>query len=129
MLKTNSKQARENTRRYIMDNFDPCSYDPDPVPETWPEIAAFIMDCFHGEKLEHDNRYKAGKISKYDLFSDWCQGLPSVLDTCYYYNRSAVDDLGMILEETPEEKARYTEEKAERILTHIIYMELQRGCK
>lgn len=128
MLKTNSKQARENTRRYIMEKFTADSYTDTP-PETWPEIAAFIMDCFHGEKLEHDNRYKAGRISKYDLFFDWCQGLPSVLDTCYYYNRSAVDDLGMILEETPEEKARYTEEKAEKMLTHIIYMELQRGNK
>ena len=129
MLKTTSKQARENTRRYIMDHFDPCSYGPNPVPESWADIAAFIMDCFHGEKLEHDNRYKAGRISKYDLFFDWCQGLPSVLDTCYYYNRSAVDDLGAILEETPEEKAQYTEEKAEKMLTHIIYMELQRGCR
>lgn len=128
MLKTNSKQARENTRRYIMDHFTADSYTDTP-PETWPDIAAFIMDCFHDEKLEHDNRYKAGRISKYDLFFDWCQGLPSVLDTCYYYNRSAVDDLGMILEETPEEKARYTEEKAEKMLTHIIYMELQRGCR
>ena len=33
-------------------------------------------------------------------------GLPSVLDTCYFYNRSAVDDLGAILEETESEKAK-----------------------
>lgn len=128
MLRTTTKKAHENTRRYIMDNFDPCGYTDNP-PETWPEVARFILDTFHDEKCKYDNRYNAGRISKHDLFIDWCQGLPSILDTCYYYNRSAVDDLGEILEETPEEKARYTESDAERMLTHIIYMELQRGSK
>ncbi len=128
MLKTSSNAARENTRKYIMDHFDPCGYTDSP-PETWPDIARFIMDTFYDEKCKLDNRYQAGRIRRYDLFFEWCQGLPSILDTCYYYNRSAVDDLGMILEETPKEKARYTESQAERQLTHIIYMELQRGCK
>jgi hypothetical protein len=128
MLKTSSNAARENTRKYILDHFDPCGYTDNP-PETWPDIARFIMEIFHDEKLKYDNRYKAGQLTKYQMFFDWCQGLPSILDTCYYYNRSAVDDLGMILEETPEEKARYTESQAEKQLTHIIYMELQRGCK
>lgn len=55
--------------------------------------------------------------------------MPSILDTCYYYNRSAVDDLGAILEETAEEKARYSEAQAETLLTSLIYRELVRGCK
>lgn len=128
MLKTNSKQARENIRGYIVDHFDASSYTETP-PETWPEIAAFILDTFHDEKCKLDCRYRAGRISEYDLFHDWAAGLPSVLDTCYYYNRSAVDDLGAILEETPEEKARFTERDAERRLTHLIYIELKRRCK
>lgn len=128
MLKTNCKAARENTRQYIMDHFDPCSYTDTP-PETWPEIARFIMETFYDEKCKLDNRFRAGRISEYELFFDWCQGLPTLLDTCYYYNRSAVDDLGKILEETEKEKSRFTEADAEKRLTHIIYMELQRGCK
>lgn len=60
-------------------------------------------------------------------FADWCAGLPGVLDTYYYYNRSAVDDLGAILEETEEEKARYTEEQAEKTITILIYKELKKG--
>lgn len=126
MLKTSSKAARENTRKYIIDHFDPCGYTDTP-PETWPEIAGFILETFENEKCKHDLRYQAGRINKYDLFFDWCQGLPSILDTCYYYNRSAVDDLGMILEETETEKAKYTEFQAEKQLTHMIYMELKRG--
>lgn len=52
-----------------------------------------------------------------------------ILDTCYYYNRSAVDDLGAILEETDSEKARYSEQQAETRLTYLIYRELVRGCR
>lgn len=128
MLKTTCNAARENTRRYILDHFDPCGYTDNP-PQTWPEIARFIMDTFHDEKCKLDNRFRAGRISEYELFFEWCQGLPSILDTCYYYNRSAVDDLADILEESDAEKARFTEADAEKRLTHIIYMELKRGCK
>ena len=55
--------------------------------------------------------------------------MPSVLDTCYYYNRSAVVDLGKILDETPEEMSRFTESQAEKLLTDLIYKELVRGCR
>lgn len=128
MLKTNSSRARENTREYIRENFNPEGYTDTP-PESWPDIARFIMDCFREEKCKLDNRFLAGRISEWDLFYEWCQGLPSVLDTCYYYNRSAVNDLGQILEETEEEKARFTEPQAEKQLTALLYMELRRGCK
>lgn len=128
MLRTNSKQARENTRKYILDHFDPEGYTDTP-PETWEDVARFILATFEAEKCKYDLRYQAGKISRQELFVDWCSGLPSLLDTCYYYNRSAVDDLGGILEESPEEKARYTEAQAELMLSRMIYMELQRGCK
>ena len=128
MLKTNSKQARENTRKYIMNHFDSTGYT-DTAPGNWEDIASFILDTFENEKCKYDLRFKAGKISRQDLFVDWCQGLPSILDTCYYYNRSAVADLAGILEETDAEKARFTEAQAELMLSRMIYMELRRGCK
>lgn len=128
MLKTNSKKARENIHVYTMEQFDPTGYDVNQNPETFEETAQIILDTFHDEKVKHDNRYKAGRISEYELFTDWCQGLPSILDTCYYYNRSAVDDLAKILEETDTEKARYSEPDAEKLLTHLIYRELKRGA-
>ena len=52
-----------------------------------------------------------------------------MIDTCYFYNRSAVDDLGEILEETDEEKAKYNERQAEDLLTWLIYRELLKGEK
>lgn len=120
MLKTNSKKARENVRAYIIDNFTPEGYT-DAPPETWPEIARFILETFRSEKYSTPGeiRYYNGNI--YAAFADWCAGLPSVLDTCYFYNRSAVRDLAGILEESETESARFTESDAENRLTYLIY--------
>lgn len=129
MLKTNSKKARENIRAYIVDRFDPSNYDIDPAPETWEEIARCIMDTFHEEKIYSMENIRRLRLSEYDVFQEWTQGLPSILDTCYWYNRPAIDDLGSILEETAEEKARFNEESACILLTKLIYRELVRGCE
>lgn len=126
MLRTNSKKAAENIRAYIVDGFAPEGYTDNP-PQEFPKIAAFILDIFRSEKyhLPEDRRYYHG--CELSAFRDWCAGLPSVFDTCYFYNRSAVDDLGAILEETEQEKTRYTEQQAEQLLTSLIYRELQKG--
>jgi hypothetical protein len=127
MLKTNSKQAAENIRAYIVDGFTPEGYTDNP-PQDFAGIAAFILATFRNEKYWclQDVRYYHGCE---ELASrDWCAGLAGVLDTCYYYNRSAVDDLGAILEETAQEKARYTEQQAEQLLTDLIYRELLKGA-
>lgn len=120
MLKTNSKKAAENIRAYIVEGFAPEGYTDNP-PQDFPTIAAFILDTFRDVRYYHGSEAAA--------FADWCAGLPSVLDTCYFYNRSAVDDLGAILEETETEKARYTEQQAEQLLTSLIYRELLKGAK
>lgn len=122
MLRT--KKAIENIRAYIMDNFTPENYTDNP-PKDFPEVAAFILDTFRKEKMSD---FRFHDCSEFAAFTDWCQGLPSVLDTCYCYNRSAVDDLGAILEETAEEKARFSEQEAERRLTWLIYRELSKGA-
>ena len=129
MLKTNTKQAIENIQKYIKDHFDPCGYDVNQAPETFPEMAKIILDTFKAEKPYSDEYIRRNYLSEYSVFVSWCQGLPSILDTCYYYNRSAVDDLGAILEETPEEKARFTESDAEERLTMLIYRELSKAAK
>lgn len=117
MLKTNSKKARENIRAYIVNHYNPDNYDLAPAAD-FTTIARNILQVYRGEKNH--------PITP-DLFEDWASGLPSILDTCYYYNRSAVDDLGAILEETEAEKARFTESQAESLLTSLIYRELMKA--
>lgn len=127
MLKTNSKKAAENIRAYIMNGFTPENYADNP-PEDFPEIARFVLATFKSEKYSTPGDFRDYRNNELAAFADWCAGLPSILDTCYYYNRSAVDDLGAILEETDEEKARYTEKQAEKTLTMLIYRALKKGA-
>lgn len=126
MLKTNSKKARENIQQYIIDNFTPENYTDENITG-FKNAATFILKTFRSEKYSctADCRYYKG--NEYLAFADWCAGLPSLLDTCYYYNRSAVDDLAVILEESEDEKAKYSEGAAETLLTMLIYEELKRG--
>lgn len=125
MLKTNSKQARQNIREYIMQHFDGCTHGID-TPATFEETAAVILSVFRDEKPAV-GAYAA--MTDQERFTDWAQGLPSILDTCYYYNRSAVDDLGRILEETEAEKARFDDGAAARLLAFLIYRELCKGAR
>lgn len=120
MLKTNSKQARTNIQAYIMENFTGDNYGIE-TPATFKECACVLLEIFRNEKRYTFEHFR---YSEQDIFIDWCQGLPSILDTCYYYNRPAIDDLAKILEETPEEANKYSEERACELLTKLIYREL-----
>lgn len=128
MLKTNSSKARENVKNYILENFTPESYTETPPTET-REIMQFIYNCFISEKFSIENEKRYYKYNEYNAFVGWCAGLPSIIDTCYYYNRSAVKDLAAILEETEAEAARYTESEAEKILTYLIYNVIKKEIK
>jgi len=125
MLKTNSKKARENIKNYIIDNFTPESYT-DTQHNEWHEIAVFIYDTFRSEKYNCPQDYRYYNGNEWKAFLDWCSGLPSVVDTCYFYNRSAVEDLGNILEETETERKQYSESMAENLLTMLIYNEIRK---
>lgn len=124
MLKTNSKQAQANLRSYITDYVDFNGYNVK-APLDFAGIAAAVLDIFRSEYCYSIPHY----ANEQEAFVAWCSGLPSVLDCCYYYNRSAVDDLGAILEETEEEKARFDESAAEDLLSRLIYRELVKGAR
>lgn len=127
MLKTNSKKASENLKAYITRNasgenigicFDDMKFE---------EIAKTIYGEFTQAKWSCKNDYLYYKTEQ-NAFEAWASGLPSVLDTCYYYNRSAVDDLGAILEQTETEKAKYSEQESEKLLTYLIYREIKKAA-
>lgn len=124
MLRTNSKQAIANIRAYIINGFNGENYGIE-TPDTFEEVAKFIYNTFADEYLYEYNRRRIEQ----EVFIEWCAGLPSVIDTCYFYNRSAVEDLGNILEETEAERNKYTEAEAEEMLTRLIYREIRKAVK
>lgn len=123
MLKSNSKKARENVRAYIMQDSDYVKESYSRILNTEDEVLATMFDIFCSEmrysiEANYNNPH-------FGIFLDWARGLALGGLFCYYYNRSAVDDLGAILEETEEEKAHYTERQAEEWLSRMIYRELE----
>ena len=101
------------------------TYDGSEAKTEYNDICKDIMNAFFNEKCKYDNRYNAGRISKYSLFCDWMAGLPTAFPVSDdIFLGSAVDWIADILDETEEEKGRYTEEKAESTACYLLYREL-----
>lgn len=133
MLKTNSKEVMNRIKKVIMDSYEAAeeyyTFDGGAMKTEYNEICKDILNMFYIEKLHLDNRYKAGRISKADLFMDWMQGLPTafpVADDIFLH--SAVDFLGDLLDETEEEKQRFTDEQAEKRSVYLLYRELEKNA-
>lgn len=123
MLRTNSKQALQNLREYIVRNTDAEPYGFAHIAE-FKDAAKFIMTAFYIEKVRFDKRH----LPMAEYFKEWMQGLPSIYDAEYYYRRDARDDVAEILEETDAEKNKYTEEQATELLTDLIWREVYKAC-
>ena len=132
MLRTNSKAVITKIHEWIVENG--CSdddYEDMPIPqgnsgewtiEQFDELATWILKTAASEKFY--SHYK----SRFDMFHDWAQGLPRALNTAdYHYCHPAIDILGDILEETPVERNRFTEEEAIRQMDWLVFRELEKG--
>ena len=135
MLKTNSKKAKQNLMEYIrsyateraesdrewkIENGEPVRNI-----ENDNNLCAIIYETFEAEKYYPDSWTRAHGMTAAEAFKDWAQGLAFDGLFCYYCNRSAVDDLGAILEENEAEKARFSESDAEEMLTRLIFREIE----
>lgn len=131
MLKTNSKKACENIRAYIMQDADYiieyANYYGIALDEKDDKsVIAYAWNIFTKEKAHYiEENYSNPNFA---IFKDWAQGLALGWLFCYYYNRSAVDDLAEILEESESEKAKYSESEAEILLTRLIYREMEKAA-
>ena len=142
MLKTNSKQVKENIKKYIIESYTAWLADDqdyiETKAETFEEIAKKILkECFRAKALNircktlNDiyifiGRYY-GSIQK--MFIEWCEGLPSILNCDYYlyYRVSPVELLGEWLKETEEEKSKYSNDEASDLITKLIYINLTKA--
>lgn len=124
MLRTNSKAVQQKMVNFILENVNEEALDNLKVVKpdyTFKDVAKMILDCAKKEKKEYWN----GWYFTYNVFVSWCQDLPSMLNTaCYMYYGSAVELLGDILEETKEERNRFSECQAEEKMHYLIYKTL-----
>lgn len=132
MLKTNSKKVIEKVRKYCVDSWNDYAEGRMPTTESFEVASTEILKscindqlCFEKEKrLDFLKHYYSGSF--FIAFEDWCQGLPSSLDTSYYLCK-AVKLLGEWLEESEEEKSRYSESEAEKKITYLLFRELTKN--
>lgn len=120
-LKTNSKAAKKNILSYVLkhaSNYLLCDFG---IEADENNIYSEIWRIFNREAV---NAFDRGETVP-EAFKSWAQGLAMGDLFCYYYNREAVGDVAEILEETPEEAARFTEEEAEEFLTNLLFREIR----
>lgn len=118
MLKTNSKQVKEKVRAFISSIFDASSYGREDLNSASIEEKINFIACTCWAELGHEVTRRGA--SHQEMFINWCQGLPSLIDTASYYcYASAVDLVGNMLEQTKEEEA-------ERLLSYMIYREVSK---
>lgn len=124
MLKTNSKKATENLKKWLVEHFDidaVCDEDKT-ESEKFEDIAKMIYKSFCRCVWSGKNDYQWFNGSRIRAWSYWLGGLPSAINSAdYYYTRRAVDVLGEILEETETEKARFSEADAETVMDTLLY--------
>ena len=129
MLKTNSKQVKENIKKYILEGFNPLDYEGLEYLEgtkDYKEACTAIFKVFKREKPSIGNYVR---MTEKERFFDWCQGGASILYTGYYYFPNAKNDLGEILKETEAEKKKYSEDEACYLLTSLLYREIKENME
>lgn len=119
MLKTNSKKLKVKIENYLKDGWGDYLLDN-------PKMASFeykegIKKIFELEKPKTNIYNQLIYNSNYERFKDWMCGLCSAIYSNYYYNISAVELVGDLLEQTQEERNKYTEEQAEELMTRLLY--------
>lgn len=122
MLKTNSKKVKEKIKDYIVKIYD----DEDAIDSikkatNFDQIKENVKKAWYDEVGQYDLKRR---IPIFESFKHWCYGLPSLLKTGDYVLGNGIKVLGDILEETEEERNKFSESEAEEKLTYLIFKEI-----
>lgn len=130
MRRTTTKEVKAIIKAFVMENYDGSGFDegtPEAEAQTFEEMARVILaDVKRVNGYAVGRKYNGRVYSWQMAFCDWCAGLPNLLDTSVYYCGSAVDLLGEWLDETEEEKVKYTETEAETMIDSLLYREISK---
>lgn len=121
MLKTNNKKVRESIKKWVADNYYDESYGLE--AKDFKEICKNIKSIFEKEK---SSRRACWCLED---FKEWCEGLPTLLDTWPLMIDEVIDILGGILEETQEERQAYSAEQARDLMVYLIFREIDKAVR
>lgn len=143
MLRTNSKQVRENVLEWLaggaleeakkINRFNrENGFEPMKEAELMEDLQKigfasfsyemekaavyFIVRCFSSD-LEKNEEFR----SEFKKFDKWLRGLPEIVKSEDFLLCDACEFLGRILEETPEEWQKYSQDQAENLMIYLIW--------
>lgn len=117
MLKTNNKKVIERVKKWILEDLTAEDLEEEKENPTEGDYFDYIAKTFINAEYKtpwqrQENLQKA--------FSWWLSGLPFNFAD-YHYNIKAVDLVGDWLEQTPQERNKYTEDQAESLADYLIF--------
>lgn len=119
MLRANSKQAKENLFKVMVREISGRDND----PETAQEGAYILAHDFIASETGPDGRIYLEKGETYqDAFYRWASGLTNSIFDKLFYTGSACELVAEVLEESEEEKAKYTEAEAEEFFCAMLWV-------
>ena len=123
-LRSNSKIVRERVRSWVMETAT--DYDEKPF-KTFRDAAEHIDTEFIGQWYSESR----SRANRQEAFTDWTQGGPcgGVFDFWIYYQTDHIELVGNILEDTEQERARFTYDEAARFMVYLIYSEVQKAVR
>ena len=78
-------------------------------------------------KDEYAGKIRYTNTSIQNLFIEYLRWLPAIIDTDYYYQYSANDLLGELLEQSAAEKAKYSESQSEYLFSYLIFKQITKN--
>lgn len=127
-MKTTSKQVINNLKKYLVEGAVNCDYI---EGDTFEQVAPQIAKAFNSEQLGTNihgqsilDCYYKGNL--FEAFEDWVQGLPSAINGEDIYLHTCVNTLGDILEESEQERAKFTEDQAEKKMVWLLFRTLKK---
>ena len=113
-MKTNSKEVKKAIQGYIIYNLD------DEVQGNLKDKLKNCIDCFHSE---HYCKYEQKRQpNTYLAFWDYLMGLPSCLSVTYWHDEMR-ELIAEWLKQSPEQAAKYPDEKVQETFRYLILRE------
>lgn len=121
-IRGNTKKARDRVQAYVLQNVTDYEYNDF---STFADAADFIDAEF--VRQAYSSKYQQ-KQNRQQAFIEWSKGLPlDNLFTFWIYRTDPIELVGDILEESEQERARFTEEQAAEKMVYLIYAEVMRA--
>ena len=122
MLSTNSRIFKDKVKYWILSNSNFTDYDLSPNMDSFHDVSIALMEIFNREK----GVYTSYITNEFNLFEDWCRGLPTCLHTWNFLFGVRAKYLFADWKEVDVDDLNMDEMDAETRVIHEIYLVIHR---